>query len=303
MKCPKIRNRKIISFIIFLILISLSISCTNKDRKIRTESKDSSFVDNNIYRLLYGERDGFKIWIVDGIKVRREIFDEFLFGGNPERYTFNPEDEIWIDNSITSEELETTIVHELNERFLMNKFGMSYFDAHDSSLSLEVNLRRDFIKKAREHEIKLPELSPTDFDSTQEIADIPDLIKLKDIYRQYIGKKNGVDIWIVDGVNVRRDIYPDFGFSGNDLAYHFIPGNEIWIDAQISCEELLFSIELELSERAEISKGKYYDDAYSTALKQINTLRQEKFKSAQSHSPVKITQPLYRDVGRGTSSK
>jgi hypothetical protein len=277
------------------------LSCSHQDKIFQTENQDSLKKVDGVYRLLYGERDGFKIWIVDGNKVRREIFDEFLFGGNPERYTFNPEDEIWIDNSITSEELETTIVHELNERHLMNKFGMSYFDAHDSSLALEVIMRRDFLKKSIEHESKIPKLSPTDFDSTQEITDIPEFIRLKNIYRQYLGNRNGIDLWIVDGVNIRRDIYPDFGFSGNDLAYHFIPANEIWIDAQISCEELIFSIELELLERTELAKGKYYDDAYETAVIQIDTLRKNKFIEAKSHALLKISQPLFRDVGRGKS--
>jgi hypothetical protein len=181
----------------------------------------------------------------------------------------------------------------------MSKFGMTYFDAHDSSLALEVVLRNDFIKKAIEHETSLPKVSPTDYDSTQEIESLPDLIKLNNIYRQFVGTRNGINIWIVDGVNIRRDIYPDFGFSGNDLAYHFIPEKEIWIDAQISCEELLFSTELELKEREELSGGNYYDNAYTVAIKSIQELRTRKYNEAQAQPPLKITTPLYRDIGRG----
>ena len=285
-------------FLYYLILFSFFIaSCrdSSKENNIPHNSPSSE----NVYRVLYSERDGFKIWIVDGLKIRREIFGEFLFGGNPERYTFNPEGEIWIDNSITSEELETTIIHEINERKLMSKFGMTYFDAHDSSLALEVVLRNDFIKKAIEHESSLPKVSPTDYDSTQEIESLPDLIKLNNIYRQYVGTRNGINIWIVDGVNIRRDIYPDFGFSGNDLAYHFIPDKEIWIDAQISCEELFYSIELELKEREELSTGKNYDEAYTIALKVTTELRKKKYNEAKAQAPLKITTPLYRDTGRG----
>ena len=284
-------------FILTASILLQFLSCNKPERTV-LEKIDPNNV-TGIYRLLYSEREGFKIWIVDGPKVREKIFGEFLFGGNSERYIFNPEGEIWVDNSITSEEIETTITHEINERNLMYKLGMSYFDAHDSSLSIEVKMRNDYINLAKSHESNQPMVSPTDFDSTQEIDNLPDMVKLKNVYRQFLETRNGINIWIVDGVNIRRDIYPDFGFSGNDLAYHFIPSNEIWIDAQISCEELLFSIALELKEREEMSSGHNYDDSYTSALNIVTQLRQEKYKEAKSHSPVKITQPLFRDKGQG----
>jgi hypothetical protein len=294
----KIKNTAFLQIFILSISILFQLVSCNKPERTVLEKTDLNNV-TGIYRLLYGEREGFKIWIVDGPKVREKIFAEFLFGGNPERYIFNPEGEIWVDNSITSEELETTIAHEINERNLMYKYGMTYFDAHDSSLSIEVKMRNEFFGSAKSHESSVPMVSPTDFDSTQEIETLPELVTLKNIYRQYIGERNGLNIWIVDGVNIRRDIYPDFGFSGNDLAYHFIPANEIWIDAQISCEELPFSIELEIKERELLSKGKNYDDSYTEALDNVLHLRQEKYREAKSHSPLKITHPLFRDKGRG----
>lgn len=294
----KTKNNIFIYVFILTASILFQILSCNKPERTVLEKIDPNNV-TGIYRLLYSEREGFKIWIVDGPKVREKIFGEFLFGGNSERYTFNPEGEIWVDNSITSEEIETTIAHEINERNLMYKSGMSYFDAHDSSLSLEVKMRNDYIKLAKSHESSLPMVSPTDFDSTQEIENLPEMVKLKNVYRQFLETRNGINIWIVDGVNIRRDIYPDFGFSGNDLAYHFIPSNEIWIDAQISCEELLFSIELELKEREDMSNGNNYDDSYTSALNIITQLRREKYKEAKSHPQIKITQPLFRDKGRG----
>ncbi len=294
------KTRKNIFIYVFILTVSILfqiLSCNKPERTV-LEKIDPNNV-SGIYRLLYSEREGFKIWIVDGPKVREKIFGEFLFGGNSERYTFNPEGEIWVDNSITSEEIETTIAHEINERNLMYKSGMSYFDAHDSSLSIEVKMRNDYFNLAKSHESNIPLVSPTDFDSTQEIENLPEMVKLKNVYRQFLETRNGINIWIVDGVNIRRDIYPDFGFSGNDLAYHFIPSNEIWIDAQISCEELLFSIELELKEREEMSNGINYDDSYTSALNIITQLRREKYKEAKSHPQIKITQPLFRDKGRG----
>src|SRR3974377_1451339 len=105
------------NFIFLLFCISILFTSCNKPERNSADKSESNNI-TGIYRLLYGEREGFKIWIVDGPKIRDKIFGEFLFGGNPERYTFNPEGEIWVDNSVTSEELETTIAHEINERNL-----------------------------------------------------------------------------------------------------------------------------------------------------------------------------------------
>ncbi|PIW91878.1 MAG: hypothetical protein CO031_01625 [Candidatus Nealsonbacteria bacterium CG_4_9_14_0_2_um_filter_37_38] len=93
-----------------------------------------------IYRLRIGKRKGLEVWIVDGAKVRRELYTDFLFGGNDQRYKFIPEDEIWIDNSISVEELEFTIIHEITEREFM-KQGMSYAKAHELATQEELRAR------------------------------------------------------------------------------------------------------------------------------------------------------------------
>ena len=271
-------------------------SCSQKQP---IDSQKTENEGSGIYRYYCGEKDGFKIWIVDGPLVRRKIFDEFLYGGNPERYTFVPEGEIWIDNSISAEEYEPTLAHELNERNLMARLRMTYFDAHDSSLQLELKMRKDYFSKCSAHERELNPVSPVDFDSTQEIAALPEKIKLKNIYRVPYGERDGTKIWIVDGFEVRRDIYPDFGLSGNDKAYHFIPVNEIWIDGDISCEETEYSIAAELKERDLMIKGYLYDDAYTEAVKISDKMRNDQLNLCSSHSPIKVANPLYRDTGTG----
>jgi hypothetical protein len=275
---------------IFFILIIFS-SCSGK--------KDNPDTNNvpvqNVYRYLLGDKDGFKIWIVDGAVIRKNIFNEFIYGGNDRRYTFVPEGEIWIDNSISSKEYNTTLAHEINERNLMLRNNMSYFDAHDSSLAVELRMRRDFAGECSKHESELKPVSPTDFDSTQEIENIPEMIKIKNIYRIPYGERNGTKIWIVDGYTVRRDIYPDFGFSGNDMAYHFIPLNEIWIDGEVTCEETEYSIALEMTQRVLMGSGKTYDEAYIEAVKVTDNMRKENEKKVYEHPPLKIVQPLYRD--------
>lgn len=285
-------------FAVFLAFIALS--CAKHETVNKIKSQGSKKDIEGVYRYFWGEREGFKVWVVDGAKIRKDIFDEFVYGGHNERYPFVPQKEIWIDNAISAEEFETTLAHELNERSLMAKTGMSYFDAHDSSLALELKMRRQWEKESKLHEDKLPKVSPTDFDSTEEIADLPDMIKLKNIYRIPLGERNGVKIWVVDGYIVRRDVYPDFGFSGNDKAYHFIPDNEIWIDGPISSEETEYSISLEMAERELMKQGKEYDDAYQQAIDVSKKMREENRKLCLGQPSVQKTDPLTRDNGTGS---
>jgi hypothetical protein len=285
-------KKKIITriLIIFLSIISISTALSQTHDSVSA---------SDIYRYFWGAKDNYQFWIVDGANIRRLIFDEFIYGGNPERYTFVPDGEIWIDNSISSDEFTYTLLHEINECNLMAKYGMAYFDAHDSSLSLELQMRRKNLYESLIHEVNIPEVAPTDFDSTQEIENLPDKIKLKNIYIYKYDTRNGIDIWVVNGYNVRRDVYPDFGFSGNDLAYHFIPENEIWIDGSISCEEIEYSISLELKEKSLLFNGLYYDDAYEKAKMDSNLLRNNNYKVINSKNFLHFQSPLYRDKGRG----
>jgi len=257
----------------------------------------------NIYRYYTGRKDGMKIWIVDGSIIRRLVFNEFLYGGNPQRYPFVPKDEIWIDNSISAQEYEYTLAHELHEYGLMIGKGETYADAHNSAFLLELGMRKEDEKISKEHERALNALPVIDCDSVKEIPDGPDSVKLKDIYIQQIGKRGGAVIWIVDGSAVRREIYPDFGLSGNDMAYHFIPANEIWIDAQISCEETPYSIVSEDLERTLMAQGMSYDDAYSAALIKTGEMRNYQAMLIKKQKPVFLPKELTRDSGTGKADE
>lgn len=261
--------------------------------------KKTARVVHNVYRVPLGEKNGKKIRIVDGLVIRREIFHEFLYGGNDERYLFVPKNEIRIDHAIAAEEYKYTVAHELHERDLMANYGMSYADAHDSSLALELRLRNADQKLVEEHEQHLRKVSPTDCDGVKQISELADSITLHGIYRQFLGKRDDADVWVVDGSAVRREIFPDFGLSGNDLAYHFIPGNEMWIDGQISCEETEFSIASELRERELLEQGWKYDDAYSEAMKVVSAMRKKSEHAARKHLPLIIQAKLVREVGTG----
>lgn len=273
------------NLIIIFALSFIILSCTNYKKA------------GDVYRYYEGKKDNYDIWIVDGNQVRLKIFSSFLYGGNEQRYPFNPKGEIWIDNAISCEEYYLTIAHELNERHLMAKFGWKYITAHDSSLSLEQTIRRSNEEICRTHEASLNKVAATDYDNIKEIKGIPDSIHIQNIYRVPWGTSEGITVWIVDGYMVRKNIYPDFGFSGNDLSYHFIPKNEIWIDGQVSCDETLYSIATELMERKLLEKGKSYDDAYSDAIDMTQANRQKMENLAKSHFKIAIPDSLTRYAG------
>src|ERR1035437_6180926 len=127
-----------------------------------------------IYRLINEIKDGFEICIVDGQLVRQKIYPEFLYGGNEQRYLFNPKHEIWIDNSISVEEYRYTGAHELNERHLMATLGYTYSVAHDSSLRLERKMRLADLENANKHEEELPKVALCIFKKEKKIPGFGD---------------------------------------------------------------------------------------------------------------------------------
>jgi hypothetical protein len=268
-----------------LIISVLTISCTVHEKL------------DGIYRYFWGNKDNYRIWIIDGDIVRQKIYKEFLYGGNEQRYLFIPKGEIWIDNDISSEEFDLTVAHELNERHLMAKFGWTYQAAHDSSLSLELTIRHKNEEICRSHEAALKEVGVTDSYNIKEIRNMHDSIRLENIYRIPMGTRDSISVWVVDGYQVRKNIYPDFGDSGNDMAYHFIPSKEIWIDGQVSCEETEYSILLEMTERKLMKEGKSYSDAYEAAAQMVQEQRKKMESIVKSHFKIAIPDSLARDAG------
>lgn len=75
------------------------------------------------------EKDGLKIFLVDGHKLRHFVDIDYVMGGHGIRYVYIPMNEIWIDSSNKSE-IQQIIVHEIHEFKLMKK-GMNYDKAHE----------------------------------------------------------------------------------------------------------------------------------------------------------------------------
>jgi len=270
----------------------LGISCL-----LMLISCENSKTVKGVYRCYYGNKEGFAIWIVDGYKVRQNIYKEFLYGGNEQRYLFNPKGEIWIDHAVSCEEFELTLAHELNERSLMAKFGWTYEKSHDSSLMVELKMRKKYDSICRAHEASLHKVCPEDATHVREIPGIPDSIVIRGIYRVPLGVREGISIWVVDGYKVRANIFPDFGLSGNDMAYHFMPQKEIWIDGQMSSEETEFSIKTELLERKLMAGGISYGQAYDSAINTNVRLRKDMQKLIDAHPGLVVPPVLVRDTG------
>ncbi len=243
-----------------------------------------------VYLRKMGRQQDMQVWVVDGSRVRAHVFDEFLEGGNDQRYRFVPPGEAWVDGATSSEEYEYALEHELHERHLMQSKGLSYDRAHTSALMLELDLRRKMRRVCQQHELMQKPMPSVDVHGTQEIEDIGDKVELRDIYRYRLRVSKGLTIWIVDGSHIRRDIFPDFGFSGNDLSYQYIPANEIWIDSLVDCFELEYQITHQLAMRAAMARGSKEEDAYGVGSEA--QLRQRRLDEQQSRRKEANTPPV-----------
>jgi len=90
----------------------------------------------------FGELLGWKLKEVDGDWIRTHVDIDFVAGGNPGRYAYNPLDEIWVEKIFAGHDRVATIIHELVEASLMIINGFSYEDAHDVASYMEIGIRR-----------------------------------------------------------------------------------------------------------------------------------------------------------------
>jgi hypothetical protein len=85
----------------------------------------------DIHKKLLRKYSGkIKVWVVNGELIRDLFFLDFTEGGHDKVYNFIPENEVWIDDDVTSKERKFVLLHELHERNLMSK-GWCY-DIQDS---------------------------------------------------------------------------------------------------------------------------------------------------------------------------
>jgi len=87
----------------------------------------------------------------------------------------------------------------------------------------------------------------------------------KDIYIKKIGRRGHIDIWLVDGTKIRRDLDKEFTNFGHHYFFEFIPENEFWIDREHKKGEARYFIDHMLIEYRLISEGKDFECAEERA--------------------------------------
>jgi hypothetical protein len=186
------------------------------------------------YLSLYKKQDGFKIYVVDGSYIRKELNDQFTDFGQHYRFPkMIPANEVWLDkNYAHPDEYRYFVAHAIKEAELMKK-GKSYADAITEADKLEWNMRN----KDEHDEYKIQEL--------EKIGDIT--------------------VFLVNGEKIRSDCHIDFTEGGHDLVYDFIPKDEIWISDEISAKERPYILAHEYDERCFMSGGEDYDKAHNRA--------------------------------------
>lgn len=97
---------------------------------------------NKIRLSVYGSIVGMTIWAVDGAIIRNEIDIDFTTGGNPARYKYIPNNEIWVESTLKPSDFAAVVMHETFEYILMKYYKLSYDDAHDRSNIFEWKIRQ-----------------------------------------------------------------------------------------------------------------------------------------------------------------
>ena len=93
------------------------------------------------FEQILAEFNGNKIYLVDGIYVRKYIYIDFL-AGHYKIDPYIPKKEIWIDSYIPALEINYYVYHELLELMLMEKYKYSYEKAHRIVSEMEMKMRR-----------------------------------------------------------------------------------------------------------------------------------------------------------------
>lgn len=129
-------------------------STIEKSIQDRAPKKDSSFNLSGPWKIFQEERDGFKVFAVDGEWVRNNLSIIFGHGGHGLVHEFIPHDEIWIathhpfdcecrkvqeDRAMSPRAFLSTTLHEIKE-YIEMKSGLPYWPAHNLALEEERNL-------------------------------------------------------------------------------------------------------------------------------------------------------------------
>ena len=96
-------------------------------------------------------------------------------------------------------------------------------------------------------------------------AQIGNAASSKSLAKTHLDKIGAIDIYAVDGGEVKTTFCPDFVEGGHWLVYDWIPENEVWIDGNIDASQWPHIARHELAEIALMKGGMSYDEAHPKA--------------------------------------
>ena len=91
-----------------------------------------------------GKLGQFTVYTVNGRYIREHLDLDFVSGGNPARYGYIPDLELWVGQDMDTSEWATIALHEYAEARLMTDEGLSHEEAHDQALLIEGEFRKAF---------------------------------------------------------------------------------------------------------------------------------------------------------------
>lgn len=97
---------------------------------------------DRIRRDYIGTIGGLPVYTMDGEYVRLSLDINYVCGGNPGRYRYCPEKELWVEDTTRPTDLPGVVLHEYVECLLMVQQKMTYDVAHDHASNVEIVLRR-----------------------------------------------------------------------------------------------------------------------------------------------------------------
>jgi hypothetical protein len=90
---------------------------------------------------------------------------------------------------------------------------------------------------------------------------------------QRLERRGPLDVWLVDGSYVRKNIDEEFSNFGHHWSFREIPENHIWLDHESDPDELKFFIRHAVLERRLMKRGKDYDAARRVANREERKMR------------------------------
>lgn len=186
--------------------------------KLRLLSEDIRITKQLIKRF-----GNISIYLVNGEQIRsiNPDFEEFNESASHQLISQIPENEGWIEDNISYDELPYVI------------YGLVVGMLHDD---YEIGTRAEKAERSK----ALP--------SEHGPHGKPD----QEIYQSDLGIISGIHFYLINAEAVRDQYKVDFCLGGNHGAYNWVPVDEIWLDAAIHKGELPFVALHEFFERTEI---------------------------------------------------